>query len=93
MAAAEKKTKKPKPTRWYAGDSPLEDLGPSEQVAHSIVQEFRYLSPSVDRIMDADLTSSQRLEAINLFRASLDQLDAGHRDPRAAIEAARNAVD
>ncbi|WP_133870210.1 hypothetical protein [Ilumatobacter fluminis] len=93
MAASEKRTKKPKPTRWYSGDSPSEDLDPVEQVAHRIVQESRYLAPSVDRIMDADLTPSQRLAAINLFSASLVDPDAGHRDPRAAIEAARESVD
>lgn len=93
MAASGKRSKKPKPTRWYSGDESFDDLDPSEQVAHGIVQEFGDLAPSVDRIMTADLTSPQRLEAINLFRASLGRLDSAHRDPRSAIEAARNSVD
>lgn len=89
----DKRGKKPKPTRWYSGDEPFDELDPSEQVAHSIVQEFGDLAPSVDRIMAADLTGAQRLEAISLFRASLDELGSAHRDPRAAIEAARNSID
>jgi hypothetical protein len=94
MAVSKKKNnKKPKSTRWYGGDVPFEDLGPSERVAHDIVQKFGDLAPSVDRIMDADLTSEQRLQAINLFNASLGTLRDPHRDPRTAIEAARNSVD
>ncbi len=88
-----KKNKKPKSTRWYNGDLPFEELDPSEQVAHRIVQKFGDLAPSVDRIMAAELTSAQRLEAINLFNASLGTPDDPHRDPRAAIEAVRNSVD
>ena len=88
-----KKNNKPKSTRWYNGDLPFEQLDPSEQVAHRIVQKFGDLAPSVDRIMAAELTSAQRLEAINLFNASLGTPHASHRDPRAAIEAARNSVD
>ncbi len=88
-----KKNKKPKSTRWYNGDVPFEDLDPSEQVAHDIVHKFGDLAPSVDRIMDADLTSEQRLQAINLFNASLGRLHDPHRDPRTAIETVRNSVD
>lgn len=93
MLASDKKSKKPKPTRWYSGNEPFEDLDPSKQVAHQIVQQFGDLAPSVDRIMAADLTSPQRLEAITLFRASLGQPGGAHRDPRVAIEAARGSVD
>jgi len=81
--------KKPRSTRWYNGDTSLDELDPSEQIAHHIVQEFGDLAPSVDRIMDADLTASQRLHAINMFRASLHELDNPHRDPRNAIDTAR----
>jgi hypothetical protein len=82
--------KKPRPTRWYKGDTPFDELDPSEQVAHEIVQEFGDLAPSVERIMAADdLTAPQRLHAVNLFRASLNDLGDPHRDPRNAIETAR----
>jgi hypothetical protein len=81
--------KKPRPTRWYSGDTPFEELDPSEQVAHGIVQEFGDLAPSVERIMVSDLTAPQRLHAVNLFRASLQEPGDPHRDPRNAIETAR----
>jgi hypothetical protein len=80
--------KKPRPTRWYKGDVPLEELDPSEQIAHHIVQEFGDLAPSVERIMAADLTAAQRLSAIDMFRASLRTPGDPHRDPRNAIATA-----
>ena len=87
------KKKKPRPTRWYDGDTPFEELEPSEQIAHNIVQEFGDLTPSVERIMAADLTAPQREQAISLFQASLDGLDDPHRDPRHAIDTARTTHD
>jgi hypothetical protein len=90
MAASRKKAK---PTRWYNGDTPFEELDPSEQIAHTIVQEFGDLAPSVERIMAADLTAPQRRQAIGLFQASLDELGDRNRDPRHAIEAARTTSD
>ena len=85
--------KNPRPTRWYDGNTPFDDLDPSEQIAHHIVQEFGYLTPSVERIMAADLTTPQRQQAINLFQASLDDLDDPNRDPRHAIATARATDD
>jgi hypothetical protein len=90
MAASKKK---PRPTRWYNGETPFEELDPSEQAAHRIVQQFGDLAPSVERIMTADLTATQRLNAVNLFQASLRELDDPHRDPRNAIETARTTHD
>ena len=85
--------KKPQSTRWYNGDTPFEELDPGEQVAHTIVLEFRDLAPSVERIMSSDLTTPQRNHAIGLFQASLGVLDDPHRDPHRAIDTARTAVD
>ncbi len=81
--------KKPRLTRWYNGDTPFDELDPTEQIAHHIVQEFGDLSPSVGRIMTADLTAPQRQRAIGLFQASLGSLDDPNRDPRRAIDTAR----
>jgi len=81
--------KKPAQTRWYNGETPFEDLVPSEQVAHEIVQFRRDLSPSVDRIMSADLTETERHRAIGLFQSSLVDLDDPHRNPDKAIAEAR----
>ena len=89
MAAAKKKAQS---TRWYGGDIPFDELGPSEQIAHNIVQQFGDLAPSVERIMEAELTGPQRESAIGLFEASLDDLDNPNRDPRHAIDTARSAV-
>ncbi|WP_040495668.1 hypothetical protein [Ilumatobacter nonamiensis] len=85
MAASKKK---PSSTVWYDGDTPFEDLEPSKQVAHEIVDFHRDLAPSVDRIMTADLTETQRHHAIGLFQTALGAEDDPHRDPRVAIAAA-----
>ena len=90
MAASRKK---PRSTRWYSGDTPFDELDPSEQVAHLIVQEFGDLAPSVERIMSAGLTASEREHAISLFQASLGNLDDPNRDPRHAIATARSDGD
>jgi len=84
MAAPKKKV-----TRWSsAADSP-DDLGPSERIAHEIVAEFRDLSPSVERIMNAGLDDDERLQAMTLFQNSLGSIGDPHRDPRVAIERSR----
>ena len=89
MAASKKKQLRS--TRWYDGDTPFDELDASEQIAHHIVEAFRDLAPSVERIMAADLTAPQRQHAIGLFQASLDDLDDPNRDPRHAIDTARTA--
>ena len=86
MATSKKKARS---TRWGTSDTPIDELEPSEQVAHHIVLEFGDLAPSVERIMAADLTATQRLNAIEMFRASLDTPHDPHRDPRNAIDTAR----
>ncbi len=70
------------------------DLGPADRVAREIIDARRDLLPSVARIMDADLGPDATLEAIELFRASLESGSDPHRDPRAAIAtaAARHAA-
>lgn len=87
MVASKKKARS---TRWGSSDTPIDELGPSEQVAHHIVLEFGDLAPSVDLIMGADLTDPERLRAIEMFQASLRTPHAPHRDPRNAIAAARD---
>ncbi len=87
MAAPKKKV-----TRWSsAADSP-DDLGPSERIAHEIVAEFRDLSPSVERIMNAGLDDAERLQAMTLFQNSLGTIGDHNRDPRVAIENSRAAA-
>ena len=86
MAAAKKK---PAHSNWYDGETPFEELEPSKQVAHEIVQLRRDLAPSVERIMSADLTDDQRHVAIGLFQTSLVATDDPHRNPQNAIATAR----
>ena len=90
MAAAKKKNRS---TLWYDGETPFEDLGATEQIAHTIADRFRDLTPSVERIMSADLTAPQRYRAVSLFEASLGETGDPHRDPRQAIETARATTD
>jgi hypothetical protein len=75
-------------TRWYDGNTPLEELDASEQIAHEIVLEFGDLAPSVTRIMEAEITEDQRVDAMVLFRDSLGGTGDPNRDPRVAIATA-----
>jgi len=60
----------------------------SEAVAYAIAEEYNDLKPSVDRIMNADLSESGKLHAITLFRDSLGVPGDPNRNPATAIEAA-----
>ena len=77
--------KKPILSPWFNGETPLEELPASDQVAHDIVLEFSDLKPSITRIMEADLDDDQRLNAMVAFRDSLQDSGNPNRDPRVAI--------
>jgi len=77
--------KKPILSPWFNGETPLEELPASDQVAHDIVLEFSDLKPSIARIMEADLGDDQRLNAMVAFRDSLQDPGNPNRDPRVAI--------
>lgn len=83
MAKAKKQV-----TRWSDGSIDVEDLEPSERLAHELVSEFADLAPSVEKIMEADISDEGRSEALELFRASLGVIGDPNRDPRVAITAA-----
>ena len=84
-------TKKQPVSRWHDGTTPVEDLPETEQIAHDVVINRRDLAPSVERIMDAELSDDQRNLAMTMFRDSLTQDGDPNRDPRVAITAAANA--
>ena len=84
-------TKKQPASRWHDGTTPVEDLPETEQIAHDVVINRRELAPSVERIMDAELSDDQRNLAMTMFRDSLTQDGDPNRDPRVAITAAANA--
>lgn len=80
MAKAKKASSK-----WSEHSTDVDDLAPRERMAHEIVSEYGDLLPSVERIMDAELTDEQGLAALTAFRASLDNPGDPNRDPRVTI--------
>ena len=72
-------------TPWNNGTTPVEDLAPNERLAHQMVSEFVDLTPSVDRIMTAEMSEDARHEALTAFRDSLGRVGDPNRDPRVAI--------
>lgn len=72
-------------TRWSDGSIDIEDLEPAERIAHELVTEFADLSPSVEKIMDAEISDDGRVQALELFRSSLESIGDPNRDPRRAI--------
>ena len=50
-----------------------------------MVSQYRDLAPSVERIMDAEISDEQREQALTAFRDSLDTPGDPNRDPRVAI--------
>ncbi|MFW2333829.1 hypothetical protein [Ilumatobacter sp.] len=83
MAKAKKKV-----TRWSDGSIDVEELEPAERIAHELVSEFADLAPSVEKIMDAEISDDGRTQALELFRSSLGTIGDPNRDPRVAITAA-----
>lgn len=85
MAKAKKKAAT---SRWADGATDIEELSPDERLAHELVTEFADLAPSVEKIMDAEFDGDDegRTNALELFRASLDELGDPNRNPRVAIE-------
>lgn len=83
MARAKKQV-----SRWSDGSIELDDLDPNERIAHELVSEFADLAPSVEKIMDAEISDEGRLQALELFRASLGTIGDPNRDPRVAITTA-----
>ena len=79
MAATRKTKARPAPAVAF------EDMTPSAQVAYELLGEYGDLAPSVNKIMEAELSETQRLTAIEAFRSSLGATDDPFRDPRYAI--------
>lgn len=59
-------------------------------VANQVLEEFRYLAPSVNRIMTAGLHERGQFHAIDAFRASLATPRASMLEPSNAIAAGRS---
>jgi hypothetical protein len=82
--ARETKQKRSK-SGWYDGTTPFEDLAPNQQLAHQLVTDRSDLTPSVERIMAAELDDDQQRSALESFQAALGSFDDPNRDPRVAI--------
>jgi hypothetical protein len=70
----------------YLDPDPAEPLEGANLVASEILADRRDLLPSVQLIMSAELDDDARMNAVELFRDSLDQIDDPNRDPRVAID-------
>ncbi len=73
-------------TEPYLDPDPDEPLEGANLVASEILAERRDLLPSVQLIMTAELDDDAKMNAVELFRDSLDQVDDPNRDPRVAID-------
>lgn len=72
-------------SRWCEGSSNVDDLAPRERLAHEIVSAYGDLLPSVERIMNAELTEEQGLAALTAFHDSIGTAGDPNRDPRITI--------
>jgi hypothetical protein len=86
------RSKKAPTTPWFNGTVDITTLSKNEQLAHRLVSQRSDLTPSVQRIMDADLTEEARDRALTAFNDSLGRPGDPNRDPRLAIINARESV-
>lgn len=86
MAAKKKATKgRSSP---YLTSTDVDELSPTNRLAHEILTSSGDLLPSIDRIMHAGLSDSDTLAALTLFRDSLGVSGDPNRDPLVAIATA-----
>jgi hypothetical protein len=79
-------TQKPRKSKKVAA-TPRENGTPSQLIADGILGSYADLAPSVNRIMEADVSEFGRLHAITLFRDSLGVDGDPMRNPVNAIQA------
>jgi hypothetical protein len=72
----------------YLTSTDVDELSPTNRMAHEILTSSGDLLPSIDRIMQAGLSDSDTLTALTLFRDSLGVSGDPNRDPRVAIATA-----
>lgn len=86
MAAKKKATKgRSSP---YMTSTDVDELSPTNRLAHEILTSSGDLLPSIDCIMRAGLSDGETIAALTLFRDSLDVSGDPNRDPRVAIATA-----
>ena len=72
-------------TPWCDATADVDSLEPNERVAHELVVLRRDLTPSVERIMNHEMSEAARGRALSVFADSLNNPGDPNRDPRVAI--------
>jgi len=72
----------------YLTSTDIDELSPTNRMAHEILTSSGDLLPSIDRIMQAGLSDGDTIAALTLFRDALDAPGDRNRDPRVAIATA-----
>jgi hypothetical protein len=72
----------------YLTSTDIEDLSPTNRMAHEILISRGDLRPSIDRIMHAGLSDSDATAALTFFRDALGVPGDPNRDPNVAIASA-----
>ena len=73
-------------TPWCDATADVDSLEPNERLAHELVVLRRDLTPSVERIMNHEMSEAARGRALAVFADSLNNPGDPNRDPRIAIE-------
>jgi hypothetical protein len=85
MPPSPKKRTATETSRWRDATVDVESLEEDHRLAHELVLRRRDLTPSVARIMDADIGVDARCRALTAFTDALDTPGDPNRDPRVAI--------
>jgi hypothetical protein len=72
----------------YLTSTDVDELSPTNRMAHEILTSRGDLLPSIDRIMRAGLSDSDTIAALTFFRDALGVPGDPNRDPRVAIATA-----
>ncbi len=83
--ATPKKRKPAETSHWFDATVDVDSLDEDHRLAHELVVRRRDLTPSVARIMDAELDSAARCRALTAFSDALNTPGDPNRDPRVAI--------
>jgi len=83
--AAKKATTRSSP---YLTSTDIDDLSPTNRMAHEILTSRGDLLPSIDRIMHAGLSDSDATAALTFFRDALSVPGDPNRDPTVATATA-----
>lgn len=72
----------------YMTSTDIDDLSPTNRIAHEILTSRGDLLPSIEHIMHAGLSDSDATAALTFFRDALDVPGDPNRDPNVAIATA-----